>query len=97
MEAAVFVSEVPTGVVADTYSRRLSVIVGWLGMGVAWMAVGAVSAPWLVIALWAFWGFSYTFTSGAYQAWITDEVGVEKVPASSCAARGSATWARSPG
>ena len=80
MEAAIFVSEVPTGVVADTYSRRLSVIVGWLGMGVAWMAVGAVSAPWLVIALWAFWGFSYTFTSGAYQAWITDEVGVEKVP-----------------
>jgi DHA3 family tetracycline resistance protein-like MFS transporter len=79
MEAAVFLFEVPTGVVADTYSRRLSLIVGYLGMGIAWMLVGVFSAPWLIIALWAFWGFSYTFTSGAFQAWITDEVGVENV------------------
>jgi DHA3 family tetracycline resistance protein-like MFS transporter len=79
MEGAVFLCELPTGVVADTYSRRLSLIVGYLGMGVAWMLVAVFSAPWAVIALWAFWGLSYTFTSGAYQAWITDEVGVEKV------------------
>jgi len=77
MEAAVFLFEVPTGVVADTYSRRLSLIVGYLGMGITWMLVGIVSQPWAVIMLWAFWGMSYTFTSGAYQAWITDEVGVE--------------------
>jgi hypothetical protein len=38
-----------------------------------------VSAPWLIVALWGFWGFAYTFTSGAEQAWITDEVGVERV------------------
>jgi MFS transporter, DHA3 family, tetracycline resistance protein len=79
MEAAVFLFEVPTGVVADTYSRRLSLIVGYLGMGLAWMLVAVFSASWAIIALWAFWGFSYTFTSGAYQAWITDEVGVENV------------------
>src|SRR6185503_16760317 len=79
MEAAVFLCEVPTGVVADTYSRRLSLIVGYLGMGLAWLAVGLVSAPWAVIALWAAWGLSYTFTSGAEQAWITDEVGVANV------------------
>lgn len=79
MEAAVFVSEVPTGVVADTYSRRLSVIAGYLGMGVAWLLVGVVSAPAAIIALWAFWGVSYTFTSGAYEAWIADEVGAENV------------------
>ena len=76
MEAAVFLFEVPTGVVADTYSRKLSLIVGYVGMGVAWMLVGIVSAPWPVIAIWGFWGLAYTFTSGAYQAWITDEVGV---------------------
>jgi DHA3 family tetracycline resistance protein-like MFS transporter len=79
MEAAVFLFEVPTGVVADTYSRRLSLIIGYLGMGAAWIAVGLVSAPWLIIALWALWGFAYTFTSGAEQAWITDEVGVENI------------------
>ena len=79
MEAAVFLFEVPTGVVADTYSRRLSLVIGYLGMGVAWMLVGVFSAPGAVIGLWAFWGVSYTFTSGAEQAWITDEVGVENV------------------
>src|SRR5947207_14708117 len=47
MEAAVFLFEVPTGVVADTYSRRLSLVIGYLGTGAAWVAVGLVSAPWL--------------------------------------------------
>ena len=79
MEGAVFLFEVPTGVVADTYSRRLSLVIGYLGTGTAWLAVGLVSAPWLIVALWAFWGFAYTFTSGAEQAWITDEVGAENV------------------
>jgi MFS transporter, DHA3 family, tetracycline resistance protein len=79
MEAAVFLFEIPTGVVADMYGRKLSLIIGFIGMGVAWMAVGLVSAAWLIIALWAFWGLSYTFTSGAYEAWITDEVGSENV------------------
>ena len=79
MEAAVFLFEIPTGVVADTYSRRLSLIIGYLGMGAAWALVAVFSDPWAVIALWAFWGISYTFTSGAYEAWITDEVGRENI------------------
>ena len=78
MEGAVFLSEFPTGVVADTYSRRLSLIIGYLGMGLAWMLVGAFSTAWVIIALWAVWGIAYTFTSGAWQAWLTDEVGIEK-------------------
>ena len=79
MEAAVFVFEVPTGVVADTYSRRLSLVIGYVGMGLAWLAVGLVSAPWLIIALWGAWGLAYTFTSGAEQAWLADEVGADRV------------------
>jgi DHA3 family tetracycline resistance protein-like MFS transporter len=79
MEAAVFLFEVPTGVVADTYSRRLSLVIGYLGMGLAWLAVGLVTAPWLIIALWALWGLAYTFTSGAEEAWIADEAGADKV------------------
>jgi MFS transporter, DHA3 family, tetracycline resistance protein len=80
MEATVFLCEIPTGVVADTYSRRLSLVIGYLGMGAAWLLVGVVGSPAVVIALWALWGVSYTFTSGAYEAWITDEVGIERVP-----------------
>ena len=79
MEAAVFLFEIPTGVIADTYSRRLSLTIGYLGMGATWMLVGVVSAPWLIIALWGVWGLSYTFTSGSEEAWIADEVGADKV------------------
>jgi DHA3 family tetracycline resistance protein-like MFS transporter len=78
MEAAVFLFEVPTGVVADTYSRKLSLIVGYLGMGSTWVAVGFVSTPWIVIVLWALWGIAYTFTSGAEEAWLADEAGAER-------------------
>ena len=78
MEGAVFLFEVPTGVVADTYSRRLSLIIGYLGMGTAWLAVGLVSTPWIVIVLWALWGIAYTFTSGAEEAWVADETGPER-------------------
>jgi len=79
MEATIFVFEIPTGVVADTYSRRLSLIVGFLGMGAAVVGVGLASTAWVAIALWGLWGLSYTFASGAYEAWIADEVGAENV------------------
>jgi DHA3 family tetracycline resistance protein-like MFS transporter len=79
MEAAVFLCEVPTGVVADTYGRKLSLVVGFVVMGLTALLVGVFSAPWLIIGLWAVWGFGYTFTSGSYQAWITDEVGADRV------------------
>lgn len=79
MEAAVFVFEVPTGVLADTYSRRASLVVSFVIQGIAIMIVGLANEPALAIAAWGLWGFGYTFMSGAWQAWITDEVGVENV------------------
>ena len=79
MEATIFLFEIPTGVVADTYSRRLSLVAGWAIIGVGLMLAGSIAAVWAVLAGWAVWGFGYTFTSGAYQAWITDEVGSERV------------------
>jgi DHA3 family tetracycline resistance protein-like MFS transporter len=79
MELAIFVFEIPTGVVADTFSRRLSIVVGWTIMGLGLVLAGLVAEVWAVWAGWAIWGLGYTFTSGAEQAWITDEVGVERV------------------
>jgi MFS transporter, DHA3 family, tetracycline resistance protein len=73
------VFEVPTGIVADTYSRRLSIVVGYVIMGLAFVLVGGVEAVWTVLAGWAIWGFGYTFTSGALDAWLADEVGTERV------------------
>lgn len=79
MELAVFCFEIPTGVLADTYSRRLSLIVGWTIMGVAMILIGSVASFPFIIGGYALWGLGYTFTSGAYEAWITDEVGSDSV------------------
>src|SRR3954466_15485515 len=79
MELTVFVFEVPTGIVADVYSRRLSIVIGILVMGCAIVFVGSVPEAWAVIAGWSVWGFGYTFTSGAADAWLADEIGVDNV------------------
>jgi MFS transporter, DHA3 family, tetracycline resistance protein len=79
MELTVFVFEVPTGVVADVYSRRLSTVIGLLLMGGAIVFVGLTPVAWAIILGWSVWGFGYTFTSGATDAWIADEIGVDNV------------------
>src|SRR6266550_1155769 len=79
MELTVFLFEVPTGIVADVYSRRLSIVIGLFVMGAAIVFVGSVPEAWAVIAGWSVWGFGYTFTSGAADAWLADEIGVDQV------------------
>jgi MFS transporter, DHA3 family, tetracycline resistance protein len=78
-EATIFLLEIPTGVLADTYSRRASVILGMLLEGVAAIAIGLTESYPLLIAASMLWGVAATCWSGAYEAWITDEVGVERV------------------
>jgi MFS transporter, DHA3 family, tetracycline resistance protein len=79
MEAAVFLCEIPTGVVADLVSRRLSLGIGWIVQGGAWALAGATTDFGVILLAWVIWGIGATFESGAFQAWITDEVGAEKV------------------
>jgi len=79
MEVAIFVFEIPTGIVADMYSRRLSIVIGTFVMGVAVMLFGAFGDVWPILAANALWGFGYTFTSGAFDAWLADEVGQERL------------------
>ncbi|MGH1489272.1 MAG: MFS transporter [Acidimicrobiales bacterium] len=74
LEATILVAEVPTGVVADTISRRLSMIISMVLVGAALIAIGfATSFPMLVAAN-ALWGIGFTFSSGADVAWFTDEM-----------------------
>jgi len=75
MELSVFVFEVPTGIVADTTSRRLSIVIGNVVMGAGFVVVGAFPDVWPILVGYAVWGFGYTFTSGAMDAWLADEVG----------------------
>ena len=79
MEASVFIFEIPTGVIADTFGRKRSLIIGWTIQGLAMVLVGAVPEYWAILGGYAIWGLGWTFCSGSYEAWITDEVGVERV------------------
>ncbi|MGG4444002.1 MFS transporter [Brevibacillus fortis] len=89
LELSVLVFEGITGVVADTYSRRRSVIIGMflLGIGFAMQGIVHVLDVWvplisvfgLVLFSQVISGLGYTFISGADTAWIVDEVGEEKI------------------
>jgi DHA3 family tetracycline resistance protein-like MFS transporter len=78
-EATIFLFEIPTGVIADTYSRRASVILGLALEGIAAIAIGLTESYAALIAASMLWGVAVTCLSGAYEAWITDEVGVDRV------------------
>ena len=79
MEIAYFVFEVPTGVVADTYSRRLSIIVAQFIMGISFVVTGALADVGVILAAAALMGFGWTFKSGAIDAWLADEIGQERL------------------
>src|SRR5512144_2504470 len=75
LEISAFVFEVPTGIVADVYSRRLSIVIGYLLIGVGFLVEGLFPSFVPIVLAQLLWGLGYTFTSGAREAWITDEVG----------------------
>ena len=75
MEVAYFAFEVPTGVVADTYGRRLSVIVAPVLMGMGFLVTGLVESVFVILLAQALIGFGWTFKSGAIDAWLADEIG----------------------
>jgi DHA3 family tetracycline resistance protein-like MFS transporter len=78
LELTAFVSEVPTGIVADVYSRRLSILVGFALAGVGFVVEGAFPFFWSILLAQVIWGIGITFQSGALEAWVADEVGQEK-------------------
>ena len=75
LETAVFLFEVPTGVVADVYSRKWSIIIGFFLMGAGFILEGTFPIFASILSAQILWGLGYTFTSGATEAWITDEIG----------------------
>ncbi len=81
LEATIFLFEIPTGVVADTFSRRLSVIVGMFVLGGAFVLEGMLPFVLGVLLAEAIRGVGETFLSGALDAWLVDEVGEDRVGA----------------
>jgi len=70
----VVAAEVPAGVLADTISRRLSLVVAHVVMGSGMAMAGlVVSFPLLVVSQ-CLWGLGWAFSSGADVGWLTDEL-----------------------
>jgi MFS family permease len=87
LEITVLIFEGITGVVADTYSRKLSVIIGMFVLGSAFVLEGSIvwimhpasilpAFVWLLMSQMLY-GIGWTFVSGADTAWIVDELGEE--------------------
>ena len=81
LEVAYFLFEIPTGVVADLYSRRLSLVIAAILSGLAMIMTGAVPTVAAVLVGAALWGVGWTFRSGAEDAWLADEIGPERLGA----------------
>ena len=79
LEASVFIFEIPTGLVADLYSRKLSIIIGLALIGLGFVVQGTLPYFAAILLAQVLWGIGYTFTSGADSAWIADELGEEQV------------------
>lgn len=80
VEAAAFAFEIPTGVVADIYSRRLSVVIGLALTGIAFILEGSIPIFGSILAAQVVWGLGITFRSGATTAWLADEIGAQRLP-----------------
>ncbi len=74
-EITILLVEIPTGIVADIRSRRLSVILGFLICGVAIIGAGVAQTFAALVVTQVLWAFGTTFRSGAETAWFTDELG----------------------
>lgn len=79
LEITAFLCQVPTGVLADIYSRRLSVILGAFLVGAGFTVEGLFPIFSIILLSQVIWGIGITFMDGAEQAWIADEVGEENV------------------
>jgi DHA3 family tetracycline resistance protein-like MFS transporter len=77
--ATLIFAEIPTGVVADVFSRRLSVIIGFVMTGIAALLQGGIPTLSMILVSQVIWALGYTFISGALDAWVADEIGEEKV------------------
>jgi len=74
--AGMVLFEVPTGVIADTWGRRVSYLLGLVTLAAATLLyyfMWQLSAPfwaWAVVSV--FIGLGFTFFSGAVEAWLVD-------------------------
>jgi MFS transporter, DHA3 family, tetracycline resistance protein len=74
MESVAFVAQVPTGVIADLRSRRLSVLIGYLLMGAGLLVWGLLPSFAAILVANVIWTVGAVCVDGAEEAWAADEI-----------------------
>jgi DHA3 family tetracycline resistance protein-like MFS transporter len=77
LELTCLVFQVPTGLLADAFSRRWAVAVGTVLVGAGFILEGSIPQFTFILLAQVIWGVGATLVDGAEDAWITDEVGEE--------------------
>lgn len=77
LETVSFLFEIPTGIVADVFSRKLSVMIGLFLIGLGFTVEGLFPSFGAILIAQVIWGIGFTFVSGAREAWIADELGAD--------------------
>ena len=78
LELTCLVFQVPTGLFADAFSRRWAVSVGCMLVGAGFILEGSIPQFASILVAQVIWGIGATLSSGADDAWITDEVGEDR-------------------
>lgn len=74
LEAAYFLFQVPTGVLADRAGRRRAVVLGFLGLGAGLVLQGSVAALSVILAAQVVYALGAALVDGALEACIADEL-----------------------
>jgi len=73
LEISIFLFEIPTGILADLKSRKLSIFIGLFIVSLGLFLETSSTLFWVIFLSQSLWGFGYTFISGALSAWVSDE------------------------
>lgn len=77
LEIVCFLAQIPTGVLADVYSRRWAIIGGTFLVGLGFTIEGVFPHFAAILLAQVCWGLGVTLTNGADGAWLASEVGEE--------------------
>ncbi len=69
---------VPAGIISDRYGRRITIVLGWLIYGTAYLGFAVATTAWAVILLFVYYGLFYAFTEGVERAFVADLVSAER-------------------
>ncbi len=78
LELTCLLFQVPTGVLADAWSRRATVVLGVGLIGLGFIVEGAIPSFLSVLLAQVVWGSGASLVDGADSAWRVDEIGEER-------------------